>query len=73
MKKLKLALKGDALLAAIECGLIPETNGKYDDEKFTEFWEQCMVKVYKRIFWKKTAISFMALIIATVALLLKSR
>lgn len=37
--KLNLTLKGFALLAARESGLIPKVKGGWDDTKFNKFWE----------------------------------
>lgn len=69
--KLKSTEKGKALLTAIECGLIPENNGMYNDEAFMKFWDCYLKNLNKRILWKTTSISLIAFILALIALLLK--
>lgn len=39
IKAVAVTDKGIALLAAIEAGLIPKTEDKYDTEPFEKFWE----------------------------------
>jgi hypothetical protein len=65
--KYGLSAKGTAFLTAIECGLIPETDDGYEDEKFSEFWEKSMKRLYRRIMWKATFFSVIALVTALMA------
>lgn len=67
---MKITEKGRAILAAIECGLIPEIDEKYDVELFLKFWDLYMGKLYNRLCLKSMFFSLIALISSTIALLI---
>ena len=69
--EVRITEKGRAFLKAIECGLIPEKDGEYDSDAFSNFWEWHYERLCKRFFRKSMIMSILALIISVIVLLIK--
>ena len=46
---LKITLKGRAVIAAVDAGLLPEVDGGWDDTGFLRFWEEFEPDLRKEI------------------------
>lgn len=74
---LRITKKGKAFLAAVDAGLIPETNGEYDESAFEQFWNDfstCFEENNRIIIkdlhhWQSLCLSVLAIVLSVIALI----